>query len=117
VYILSSLSKTLYTGVTNDLERRVFEHKEGRPGSFRARYNVSRLVYVEEFDGINQAIAREKEISERPASESGIKNSGFPRAAACAGITKAVARVVASSRNGTPVNQGTGALAALFRQK
>jgi putative endonuclease len=47
-YIMSSLSRTLYTGVTNNLERRVFEHKERRPGSFTARYNVNRLVYFEE---------------------------------------------------------------------
>jgi putative endonuclease len=45
VYMMSSLSRTLYTGVTNDLERRVAEHKEGKPGSFTARYNVTRLVY------------------------------------------------------------------------
>ncbi len=62
VYIMSSLSRTLYTGVTNNLERRVLEHKEGKPGSFTARYNVNRLVYFEEFGDINQAIAREKEI-------------------------------------------------------
>ncbi len=49
VYIMSSLSRTLYAGVTNDLERRVGEHKEGKPGSFTARYNVNRLVYFEEF--------------------------------------------------------------------
>ncbi len=49
VYIMSSLSRTLYTGVTNNLERRVHEHKAGAPGSFTARYNVKRLVYVEEF--------------------------------------------------------------------
>jgi putative endonuclease len=48
VYIMSSLSKTLYTGVTNNLERRVAEHKERRVGSFTARYNVDRLVYIEE---------------------------------------------------------------------
>ena len=42
VYVMSSLSYTLYTGVTNDLERRVAEHKEGKPGSFTARYNVTR---------------------------------------------------------------------------
>ena len=62
VYIMSSLSRTLYAGVTNDLERRVGEHKEGKPGSFTARYNVNRLVYFEEFSDINQAISREKEI-------------------------------------------------------
>jgi putative endonuclease len=59
---MSSLSRTLYTGVTNDLERRVGEHKEGQPGSFTARYNVKRLVYFEEFGEIRDAIAREKAI-------------------------------------------------------
>jgi len=62
VYIMSSLSRTLYAGVTNDLERRVGEHKEGKPGAFTARYNVNLLVCFEEFGDINQAIAREKEI-------------------------------------------------------
>jgi putative endonuclease len=63
VYIMSSLSRTLYTGVTNDLERRAAEHKEGKgPGSFTARYNVNRLVYFEAFGDINEAITREKEI-------------------------------------------------------
>ena len=61
VYIMSSLSRTLYTGVTDDLQRRLFEHKEGKPGSFTARYRVNRLVYGEEFSDIAQAIAREKE--------------------------------------------------------
>ncbi len=61
VYLMGSLSRTLYTGVTNDLERRVFEHKEDTPGSFTGRYRVNRLVYYEEFSDINQAIAREKE--------------------------------------------------------
>jgi putative endonuclease len=64
VYIMSCLSRTLYTGVTNNLERRVAEHKEGRPGSFTARYNINRLVYFEEFDDINQAISRESEIKQ-----------------------------------------------------
>jgi putative endonuclease len=62
VYIMSSLSRTLYAGVTNDLERRVGEHKEGKPGAFTARYNVNRLVYFEEFSDINQAIVCEKKI-------------------------------------------------------
>src|SRR5260370_16813691 len=62
VYVMSSLSRTLYTGVTNDLERRVAEHKEGKPGSFTGRYNLTRLVYFERFDYIRDAIARENGI-------------------------------------------------------
>jgi putative endonuclease len=58
VYVMSSLSRTLYRGVANDLERRVAEHKEGRPGSFTARYNVTRLVYFERFDDIREAIVQ-----------------------------------------------------------
>ena len=64
VYIMSGLSRTLYTGVTNNLERRIAEHKERRPGSFTARYNIDRLVYFEEFNDINQAISRESEIKQ-----------------------------------------------------
>jgi putative endonuclease len=63
VYIMSSPSRTLYTGVTNDLGLRISEHKEAKlPGSFTARYRVSRLVYFEHFGDIGEAIAREKEI-------------------------------------------------------
>jgi putative endonuclease len=69
VYVMSSLSRTLYTGVTNDLERRVAEHKEGRPCSFTARYNVTRLVYFERFDYIRDAIAREKAIKRKPRAQ------------------------------------------------
>jgi len=53
----------LYTGVTNDLERRVQEHKQGNSdGSFTKRYNCNKLVYYEETDDINAAISREKEL-------------------------------------------------------
>jgi putative endonuclease len=62
VYMMSSLSRTLYTGVTNDLERRVAEHRQAPPGSFTARYRVNRLVYFEYFTDISQAISRETEI-------------------------------------------------------
>ncbi len=55
-------ARTLYAAVTNDLERRVAEHKEGKPGSFTDRYNVTRLVYFERFDYIRDAIARENGI-------------------------------------------------------
>ncbi len=62
VYIMNSPSGTLYTGVTNDLRRRVYEHKHKLMPGFTARYNVTRLAYFEETDNINSAITREKEI-------------------------------------------------------
>ena len=52
----------LYTGVTNDLRRRVNEHKEKRIESFSKQYNTDRLVYYEEFYEIDQAITREKQL-------------------------------------------------------
>ncbi len=62
VYILTNQHKTvLYTGVTNDLARRVSEHRDQRAG-FTGRYNVTRLMYYEWFDDVNAAIAREKKI-------------------------------------------------------
>ena len=57
-----SLSRTLYTGVTNDLERRVNEHKSGAFDSFTKRYRVNRLVYFQETNDINAAIAAENQI-------------------------------------------------------
>ena len=62
VYILASRSKNLYTGVTNDLFRRVMEHKRGLVTGFTSRYRICRLVYVEQFCYIRDAIAREKQI-------------------------------------------------------
>lgn len=62
VYVMASKTGVLYVGVTNDLERRVVEHKLKRGDGFTARYNVTRLVYCEEFRYIDQAIAREKEL-------------------------------------------------------
>jgi putative endonuclease len=69
VYILANAggrAATLYTGVTNDLERRVYEHKHPDPKapseSFTARYRVTRLVYVEDYGDMREAIAREKQI-------------------------------------------------------
>jgi len=61
VYIMTNRSGSLYTGVTNDLERRVFEHKQGKQG-FTARYRLSRLVYFETTTDVRSAIEREKEI-------------------------------------------------------
>jgi putative endonuclease len=62
VYILTNRSKTLYTGVTSNLEKRVFEHKNGRTPGFASRYKIDRLVYFERFGDIVAAIAREKQI-------------------------------------------------------
>ena len=58
----SANGRALYTGVTNNLERRVGEHKEGRGSIFTSKYKCHKLVYFEEFGLIDQAILREKEI-------------------------------------------------------
>src|SRR5712692_2606159 len=62
VYILASRSRTLYTGVSNNLIRRIFEHREGLEQGFTSRYRIHRLVYVESFRDVRTAIAREKQI-------------------------------------------------------
>jgi putative endonuclease len=62
VYIMASRSRVLYTGVTNDLARRVHEHKQGLIPGFTSTYCITRLVYFEEFTDIRDAIAREKQI-------------------------------------------------------
>jgi len=62
VYIMASRTRVIYVGVTNDLARRVGEHKLGAISGFTQRYRVKRLVYFEEFGEICEAIAREKQI-------------------------------------------------------
>jgi putative endonuclease len=62
VYILSNASMNLYTGVTNDLERRVIEHKLKLVPGFTSRYHFDRLVYFEYYNDPQSAIAREKQI-------------------------------------------------------
>lgn len=63
VYLMASFRQALYIGVTNNLERRVFQHKtKSHPTSFTARYNINRLVYYETFNDIRDALAREKQI-------------------------------------------------------
>ncbi len=62
VYILASRTRTLYVGVTNNLARRVEEHKLGHGSTFARRYNVDRLVYAECFRSPRDAISREKQI-------------------------------------------------------
>jgi putative endonuclease len=98
---MSSVSRTLYTGVTNDLERRTMEHKQARPVSFTARCKVNQLVYFEHFSDIDQAIDRETELKKMARrtkvrliesmnpdwldlshlSEAAAKGSGIPRCA------------------------------------
>jgi putative endonuclease len=62
VYILASRSRSLYTGVTNNLQRRIVEHREGLVPGFTSRYRIFRLVHFELFGDIRSAIAREKEV-------------------------------------------------------
>ena len=62
VYIMTNNSGTLYAGVTNNLERRVAEHKQGDIPSFTQRYRTTRLVYYESTPDIQSAIQREKQI-------------------------------------------------------
>ncbi|MER2520730.1 MAG: GIY-YIG nuclease family protein [Bdellovibrionales bacterium] len=64
-YILANQRNgTLYKGVTNDLIRRVSEHKEGKIKGFSQRYCIKTLVYYEGYDDIRAAIAREKQVGE-----------------------------------------------------
>lgn len=64
VYLLSNASKMIYIGVTNDLERRVYEHKMKLKKGFTKKYNLHQLVYYEETDDIGRAIEREKQLKE-----------------------------------------------------
>jgi putative endonuclease len=63
VYIMTNKVNTvLYTGVTNDLYRRVLQHKNGKGGAFTSKYNIIKLVYYECGEDITAAITREKQI-------------------------------------------------------
>jgi putative endonuclease len=62
VYIMANKRGTLYTGVTNDLERRVYQHKQKLIEGFTKRYNITRFVYFESSNDVNAAITREKQI-------------------------------------------------------
>ena len=62
VYIMTNKSRTLYTGVTNNLMRRVYEHKNKLIPGFTSKYNIQFLVYYEAGSDIHAAIAREKQI-------------------------------------------------------
>jgi putative endonuclease len=62
VYIMGSLSGTLYIGVTGNLHKRAFEHKFHRTEGFTDRYDAERLLYWESYDDVHKAIAREKQL-------------------------------------------------------
>jgi putative endonuclease len=63
VYIMTNPSKTLYTGMTDSIRRRVREHKLRLTPGFAAKYNITRLVYFETFEDVRNAIEREKQIN------------------------------------------------------
>jgi len=62
VYILTNKSHTLYVGVTNNPIKRVWEHKNKLVDGFTKKYNIDKLLYIEEFNDINTALFREKQI-------------------------------------------------------
>ena len=62
VYIMSGRTRTLYIGVTNDIERRIYEHRNKFVPGFTSKYRLGRLIYFEEFGDIRDAIEREKQI-------------------------------------------------------
>ena len=62
LYIMSNVAQTLYIGVTNDLERRVYEHKHRLVPGFTSKYGLTQLVYFAEFTDVREAIRREKQL-------------------------------------------------------
>ncbi len=62
VYIMTNRSDTLYIGMTNNLARRVWQHRTGRVEGFAATYRIDRLIYAESFAEVRDAIAREKQL-------------------------------------------------------
>ena len=62
IYILTNKSYTLYIGVTNNLQRRIYEHKNKIVPGITQRYNIDTLIYFEEYKNVNEAINREKQL-------------------------------------------------------
>ena len=78
VYIMSNDHKTtLYTGITNDLKRRAYEHRNGIIEGFTKKYNVKNLVYYEIFEYVNDAIAREKQLKAGSRAKKEMLINGF----------------------------------------
>ena len=78
VYIMTNRSRTLYIGVTNNLMRRVREHKTGTGSGFTATYKLDRLVYFERFEDVHNAIEREKRIKARSGTNAINSNRRAP---------------------------------------
>jgi putative endonuclease len=102
VYILASTSRALYTGVTNDLERRVREHKSQITSGFSSQYRIDRLVYFEEFQDIRDVIEAEKRIKgwRRSKKLDLIQQENRPGATSRSTATR---RMIADVRNSTRV--------------
>ncbi len=64
LYIMTNKSRTFYVGMTNNLERRAFEHKHKLIQGFTSRYNITQLVYYEVYSDVREAIAREKQVKD-----------------------------------------------------
>jgi putative endonuclease len=62
VYIMTNKSRTLYTGITSNLQKRIYQHKQKNIPGFTKRYNITKLVYYEEPNDVRSAIEREKQI-------------------------------------------------------
>ncbi len=79
VYIMGSLSGTLYTGMSGNLHRRVFQHKFHHFEGFTDRYDVVRLLYFESYDDVHKALAREKQLKGwRRSKKAGLIQSRNP---------------------------------------
>ena len=75
VYTLTNRTRTLYVGVTNDLERRVYQHRNKLVPGFTSKYNVTRLAYYEQTSDVESAIVREKQVKSRADLRRGVGNS------------------------------------------
>ena len=80
IYLLTNWNnKVMYVGMTNNLERRIYEHKNKLVKGFTSKYNVNKLVYFEQFTDVRIAIAREKEIKKwRREKKNNLVNSSNP---------------------------------------
>ncbi len=79
VYIMASLTGTLYIGVSGNLHKRIFQHKFHHYEGFTARYEVVRLLYFESYDDVHKALAREKQLDGRAPRKSLYSNAATRR--------------------------------------